>query len=86
MLGSLTLTPVSGALKAGRTDGAITQAHDAAGQLTTAATGTDAHRAQARSPWPPVRAGSFLEREIRYLSGRGRVPKSAGTLMIPGGG
>lgn len=33
-----------------------------------------------------VRAGSFLEREVGYLSGKGYVPNSVGTLMIPGGG
>ena len=41
---------------------------------------------QLATPLSEVRAGSFLEREIGYLSGKGYVPNSAGTLMIPGGG
>lgn len=41
---------------------------------------------QLATPLSQVRAGSFLEREIGYLSGRGYVPNSDGTLMIPGGG
>lgn len=41
---------------------------------------------QLATPLSQVRAGSFLEREIAYLSGRGYVPNSSGTLMIPGGG
>jgi hypothetical protein len=41
---------------------------------------------QLATPLSEVRAGSFLEREIGYLSGKGYVPNSADTLMIPGGG
>ncbi len=41
---------------------------------------------QLATPLSQVRAGSFLEREIGYLSGRGYMPNSSGTLMIPGGG
>jgi len=41
---------------------------------------------QLATPLSEVRAGSYLEREIGYLSGKGYVPNSAGTLMIPGGG
>lgn len=43
-------------------------------------------RFQLATPLSQVRAGSFLEREIGYLSGRGYVPNVSGTLMIPGGG
>ena len=41
---------------------------------------------QLATPLSEVRARSYLEREIGSLSGKGFVPNSAGTLMIPGGG
>jgi hypothetical protein len=41
---------------------------------------------QLATPLSQVRAGSFLEREIGYLAGKGYAPNSAGTLMTAGGG
>jgi hypothetical protein len=41
---------------------------------------------QLATPLSQVRPGSYLEREIGYLAGRGFAPNSAGNLMVPGGG
>ena len=40
---------------------------------------------QLATPLSEVRAGSYLERAIGYLSSKGYVPNTGGTLMIPGG-